>query len=147
MTPVLSLPSFTGNRNNIDIFLYNWRALCRRQRSSVSLSVSLQHAGLTATEAHSVTCQQAEVTFSPLPQSYEAGILDFSDFAGAMASWLSWLGYIPRWYTHTKMVTHPSTNRGQRRITSFMRRTSPYRPIHGTVERSIVLAMWRQCPP
>ena len=23
-----SLPSFTGNRNNIDIFLYNWRALC-----------------------------------------------------------------------------------------------------------------------
>ena len=27
MTPVLSLPSFTGNRNNIDIFLYNWRAL------------------------------------------------------------------------------------------------------------------------
>jgi len=46
MTPVLSLPSFTGNRNNIDIFLYNWRALlfsglswhyieyqCGRQRS------------------------------------------------------------------------------------------------------------------
>ena len=27
MPPVLSLPSFTGNRNNIDIFLYNWRAL------------------------------------------------------------------------------------------------------------------------
>jgi len=27
LTPVLSLPSFTGNRNNIDIFLYNWRAL------------------------------------------------------------------------------------------------------------------------
>jgi len=27
MTPVLSLPSFTGNRNNIEIFLYNWRAL------------------------------------------------------------------------------------------------------------------------
>ena len=27
MTPVLSLPSFTGNRNNTDIFLYNWRAL------------------------------------------------------------------------------------------------------------------------
>jgi len=28
---VLSLPSFTGNRNNIEIFLYNWCALyCRR---------------------------------------------------------------------------------------------------------------------
>jgi len=27
MTPELSLPSFTGNRNIIDIFLYNWRAL------------------------------------------------------------------------------------------------------------------------
>ena len=27
MMPVLSLQSFTGNRNNIDIFLYNLRAL------------------------------------------------------------------------------------------------------------------------
>ena len=27
LTPVLSLPSFTGNRNNIEIFLYNLRAL------------------------------------------------------------------------------------------------------------------------
>ena len=26
----ISLPSFTGNRNNIDIFLYNWRALGKR---------------------------------------------------------------------------------------------------------------------
>jgi len=32
MTPVLSLPSFTGNRHNIDILLYNWRALRYQQK-------------------------------------------------------------------------------------------------------------------
>ena len=31
--------------------------------------------------------------------------------------------YIPRWYTHPNMVTHPGTNRGRRALTSFMRRT------------------------
>jgi len=36
MTPVLSLPSFTGNRNNIDILLYNWRALWRWRRRPIS---------------------------------------------------------------------------------------------------------------
>jgi len=36
MTPVLSLPSFTGNRNNIDICLYNWRALCVEWKLLVS---------------------------------------------------------------------------------------------------------------
>ena len=29
-------------------------------------------------------------------------------------------GYIPRWYTHPKMVTDPSTNQVQRRVTLFM---------------------------
>jgi len=32
-------------------------------------------------------------------------------------------GYIPRWYTRPKMVTHPSTNRARRALTSFKRRT------------------------
>ena len=32
-------------------------------------------------------------------------------------------GYIPRWYTRPKTVTHPSTNRARRGLTSFMRRT------------------------
>jgi len=36
----------------------------------------------------------------------------------------SWLRYIPRCYTHPKTVTHPSTNRAQRRVTSFKRRTT-----------------------
>jgi len=31
--------------------------------------------------------------------------------------------YIPRWYTRTKTVTHPGTNRARRALTSFMRRT------------------------
>jgi len=32
-------------------------------------------------------------------------------------------GYIPRWYTHPKTVTHRSTNRARRALTSFVRRT------------------------
>jgi len=32
-------------------------------------------------------------------------------------------GYIPRWYTRPKTVTHPSTNRARRALTPFMRRT------------------------
>ena len=32
-------------------------------------------------------------------------------------------GYIPRWYTRRKTVTHPSTNLARRGLTSFMRRT------------------------
>ena len=32
-------------------------------------------------------------------------------------------GYIPRWYTRPKTVTHPITNRARRALTSFMRRT------------------------
>jgi len=31
--------------------------------------------------------------------------------------WLSWVGYIPGWYAHPKMVTHPSTNQAQCRVT------------------------------
>jgi len=30
------------------------------------------------------------------------------------------VGYIPRWYTHPKMVTHPITNQAQRRVTSLI---------------------------
>ena len=32
-------------------------------------------------------------------------------------------GYIPRWYTRPKTVTHPGSNRARRALTSFMRRT------------------------
>jgi len=32
-------------------------------------------------------------------------------------------GYIPRWYTRSKTVTHPGTNRVRRALTSFMLRT------------------------
>jgi len=31
--------------------------------------------------------------------------------------------YIPRWYTRPKAVTHPSTNRVRRALTSFLRQT------------------------
>jgi len=40
MTPVLSWPSFTGNRNILDIFLYNWRALLVGRRSAAVFSAA-----------------------------------------------------------------------------------------------------------
>jgi len=39
-----------------------------------------------------------------------------------------WLGYIPSCYTHPKTVTHPSTNRAQRRVTLLMRRYDYVKP-------------------
>ena len=39
---------------------------------------------------------------------------------GGMQGWVDLVGW---WYTRPKSVTHPSTNRVQRRVTSFMRRT------------------------
>jgi len=72
--------------------------------------------------SHSVTCHPAEVTFQPLPQPKL--ILDLATPEGCKAE-LTWLtGYIPWWYTRPKTVTHPSTNRARRRVTSFMRRTT-----------------------
>ena len=44
-------------------------------------------------------------------------------------------GYIPRWYTRPKTVTHPSTNPARRRLTSFMRRT----PLTTTPRRQPVI--------
>jgi len=44
---------------------------------------------------------------------------------------LTWLHTKMVGYTRAKMVTHPSTNRTQRRVTSFMRRTTlPLRQSH-----------------
>ena len=54
----------------------------------------------------------------PLPQPKL--VLDSAD---ARLSWPSWLVYIPRWYTRPKTVTHPSTSRARRGLTSFKRRT------------------------
>jgi len=34
------------------------------------------------------------------------------------------VGYIPRWYVRRETVTHPSTGRAQRRVTSLTRRTT-----------------------
>ena len=43
---------------------------------------------------------------------------------GGIQGWVTWLAcYIPRWYTRPKTVTHLSTKRARRGLTSFMRRT------------------------
>jgi len=46
----------------------------------------------------------------------------FSDH-GRMQGWVDLVGYIPRWYTCPKTVTHPSTDRAQCGLTSFMHHT------------------------
>ena len=39
---------------------------------------------------------------------------------------LTWVaGYIARWFAHTKKVTHPSTNRARRRVTSLIETKPP----------------------
>ena len=87
MTPVLSLPSFTGNRNNIDILLYNWRALYGSSQRAPQLRELTCH-----TRSHSVTCHPAEVTFPPLPQPIKAGTR-FSDPRG-MQGWVDLVGLV-----------------------------------------------------
>jgi len=75
--------------------------------------------------SHSITCHPAEVTFPPLPQLVKAGTR-FSDPRG-MQGWVNLVGLL-----HTEVVyppkdghvTHPSTNRAQRWVTSFVRRTT-----------------------
>jgi len=60
---------------------------------------------------------------SPAFTPAEAGIRS-NDPGDAKLSWPSWLvTYWDRMYTRPKTVTHPSTNRARRALTSFMRRT------------------------
>jgi len=51
--------------------------------------------------------------------------------------WASLACYIPRWYSRPKTVTHPSTNRARRVLTSFMRRT----PLTTTPRRQLQLGV------
>ena len=55
--------------------------------------------------SHSATCHPAEVIFPPLPQPIKAGMTP----EGCNAKWTSGLGYIQRWYTRPKTITHPSS--------------------------------------
>jgi len=62
------------------------------------------------------------VTFPPLPQSKL--IFDQATPEGCKAE-LTWLAcYISRWHIRPKTVTHSSTNRTRRALTSFMRLTA-----------------------
>jgi len=88
------------------------------------------------TGSHSVTCHPAEVTFPPLPQPINASTW-FSD-PGGMQGWVDLVGLVTyRGGTRPKMVTHPSTNRAQRRATLFMRRTTL--PLRQTANQSFQL--------
>jgi len=79
--------------------------------------------------------------FAPQPQTITAFwlLLISRPAEGRMLSWPGWLvsGCIPRWFARAnpKTVTHPSTNRLRRKVTSLMRRTLlPLRQIHSSFQ-------------
>ena len=74
------------------------------------------------TGPHSVTCHPAEVTFPPL--SPAKLVLNLATPEGCKAELTKLAAYIPRLYTRPKTVTHPSTNRARRTVTSLMRPTT-----------------------
>ena len=86
------------------------------------------------TRIHSFTCHphvypQVEWTkpaFTPQPQSITTlwPVLISHLAEGRRLSWHGWLGEILRWFVRPKMVTHPSTNRARRRVTSLIRPTT-----------------------
>jgi len=71
--------------------------------------------------SHSVTCHPAEVTFPPLPQPKP--VLNLATPERCKAELTQLAGCMPRRCKRPKTVTHPSTNRARRGLTSFMRRT------------------------
>jgi len=50
-------------------------------------------------------------------------LLDLAIPEGCKAELTLLAGYIRRWHTRSKIVTHSSTNRARRALTSFMLRT------------------------
>jgi len=66
------------------------------------------HYGTHAPYRISVTCYMAKVMLLPLLQPIKTGT-KFSDPGDARRVDLVGLVTYPRWYTHLKMVTHPST--------------------------------------
>jgi len=57
------------------------------------------------------------VTFPPLPQPKL--VLEQATPEGCKAELVQLAGYIRKWYTRPKAVTHPSINRARRALTSF----------------------------
>ena len=56
---------------------------------------------------------------------------------------LAWMaGYIPRWYARPKTVTHPSTNRARRRVTSLIRPTML--PLRQTAKACEISNLWQR---
>jgi len=51
-------------------------------------------------------------------------------------------GYIPRWFTRSHTVTHPSTNRAWRRVTSLIE-TNALPLSHATIGRDKMYGMIR----
>ena len=67
-------------------------------------------------------CHPTKANTPALPQPVKADtvVLDLPTPKGWKAE-LTWVaGYIPRWFTRPQTVTHPSTNRARRRVTTLI---------------------------
>ena len=75
--------------------------------------------------SHSVTCHPTEMTLPPLISNYPIKLVLDSAMLERCKAELTWLaaGYIPRWYTCPKMVTHPSTNWTRCKVTLLIHTT------------------------
>jgi len=83
-----------------------------------------------------VTCLSAEVPHSRL---YPASYLILWPWRDARLSWRSWLGYMMI-YSPEDIVSHPSTNRAQHRVTLFMWRMTL--PLHQTATEHTQVISW-----
>jgi len=116
---------------NVDIFVNAEKLVMEYCRKQV-------HIG---SQSHSVTCHLAEVTFPPSPQQSWYSI----QREGCNTELTYLVGYILRWYTRPKMVTHPSTNRARRRVTLFIWQMTL--PLHHAANnpRLVQWIQWTAC--
>ena len=110
-----------------------YSCLCSLDCKNVSRSHQVQQLATVATlltttgthvpyEITSVTCYPTEVTIPPLPSQSCYSIQRHR--RDAKLSWPGSLVKKSRLYIHLQMVTHPSTNRVQFRVTLFMHQTT-----------------------
>ena len=71
--------------------------------------------------SHNVACHPTQANTPRLNPSQWRLVLDLPTPEGWKAELTLVAGYIPRWFTRPHAVTHPSTNRARRRVTTLMR--------------------------
>jgi len=105
LTPVLSLPFFTGNRNNIEIFLYNWRALLGKFPNFLSL-VFKYYVHIEDTKLSDLSTYMIGVAWDLFWTIFGAkwGIFDFENDIKRLNS--GWHQSTPLLIFHSKHIQH-----------------------------------------